>query len=352
MSQGTENLPPRTGARGASKAKAPKKQKKPKKKRWGLRIFFGLVLIMLAAAASFIVYLGFKTNEAIQTIGISDDKATQVPLEQSVKQKPVAMVLLGLDAREKGGSLNTDVIKIAAFDPNTDTATIVSIPRDTYVDVEGYRARKANAFYADFYSAARQQGKDREDADLAGKQAVREAFGKMFGIDIKYAASINFQGFSDVVDAVGGVNVNVDIRMKYVDNADGTNIDLQPGAQLLEGKEALDFVRYRKSNRGGQESSDFERNRRQSEVLSAIVDKLKSLGGLTRVGNVIDAASSNISTDMPQSEIKRMIETYADVRSGDITFLSLDGVWRSPYVYADEASLVQAKAALRSKMAE
>lgn len=349
MSDAPKQMPPRAEVRGA--AKTSKKKKKKKKPRF-LTIFFSIFLLFLVSTAVYLGYLAFKTNEAIETIGISEDKATQVPIQQSVKQKPVAFVLLGLDARPSGGSLNTDVIKVAAFDPNTKTATVVSIPRDTYVDVEGYRARKANAFYADFHEVARREGKDRIDSDLAGKQAVRDVLGKMLGIEIKYAASINFQGFSDVVDAVGGVDVNVDIRMKYTDNADNTHIDLQPGEQKLNGKDALDFVRYRKSNGGGQESSDFERGRRQSEVIGAVVDKLKSFDGLTKLDSVITAISGNINTDMQVSEIRRMIETYVGVRSSDITFISLEGDWRSPFVYADPASLEEVKAALQAKMAE
>ena len=176
--------------------------------------------------------------------------------------------------------------------------------------------------------------------------------GKLFGIDIKYAGIINFQGFSDVVDAVGGVDVNVDIRMKYKDTADGTDIDLQPGEQPLNGDQALDFVRYRKSNDGRNMSSDFDRNRRQSEVISAIVDKLTSLGGATKIGNVIEAVGANIRIDMPTKEITRMLETYYSVRSSDISFIALEGAWRSPYVYADETSLANARLALQEKMGE
>ncbi len=347
MSQESKSMPPRSEVRGSVK-----KKKKTKKKPRFLTIFFSIFLTLLVAVSLYLGYLVMKTNDAITSIGIDENKATQVPIQESVKEKPVAFVFLGLDARPKGGSLNTDVIKVAAFAPGSKTATVISIPRDTYIDVEGYRPRKANAFYADFYSAARKEGKDREDADLAGKKAVRDVLGKYLGIEIKYAASINFQGFSDVVDAVGGVGVNVDIRMKYIDKADGTNIDLEPGFQTLDGDKALDFVRYRKSNRGGQESSDFDRGRRQSEVIGAILDKLISLGGLTKVGSVIDAASANIDTDMPESEIRRMLETYVGVKSSDISFMSLEGVWRSPYVYADQTSLQEVKAALSSKMAE
>ncbi|MEK3882531.1 LCP family protein [Paenibacillus sp. PL2-23] len=318
-----------------------------------LTAFFVLFFGLLLSAAALVVYIGVKANDAIETIGLDKTEATEVPVEQSVKKKPVAFVLMGLDSRENGGTLNTDVMMVAAFNPTTKKATIVSIPRDTLIEVDGYRGRKANSFYADFFTVARRDnGQDKEAADLAGKKAVKDVMGELFGIDIQYAGIINFRGFSAVVDALGGVKVNVDIRMKYRDTADGTNIDLQPGQQTLDGKNALDFVRYRKSNDGTNMSSDFDRNRRQSEVIGAILDKMVSIGGLTKIGSVIESVGNNMTMDMPSSEMRRMLAEYSSLRSSDIEFLSLEGVWRSPHVYVNEDSLAQAQTALQAKMAE
>lgn len=351
------SLPPRSGSRGQVN-KAPsnksKKTKKAKKRGRGLVIFLSVFASLLILAAAALGYVVLKTTNAIDNISSVDTKEepVNVPVAESVKKKPVAMVLMGLDSRSHGGGLNTDVMMVAAFDPETKKATVVTIPRDTYIEVEGYRGRKANHFYADFYMEAKNKGAKTEEAQLAGNKAVRDVLGKLFGIDIKYAGIINFKGFSDVVDAVGGVKVNVDMRMKYKDSVDGTDIDLQPGEQTLHGKEALDFVRYRQSNDGKNMSSDFDRNRRQSEVISAIVDKLASLGGVAKIGNVIDAVGDNVRIDMPSQEITRMLETYYSVRSDDITFLALEGKWKSPYVHIDDTSLANARAALQEKMGE
>lgn len=353
MSQGPTSLPPRSEVRKSSSAPKKNKPKKTKKKRPLLTAFFVLFFGLLLCAAALVVYVGWKATDAIGTIGLDESQATEVPVHESVKQKPVAFVLMGLDSRENGGTLNTDVMMVAAFNPKTKKATVVSIPRDTYVEVDGYRGRKANRFYADFYTVARRDdGLEKEAADLEGKKAVKDVMGELFGIDIRYAGIINFKGFSDVVEALGGVQVNVDIRMKYSDSADGTDIDLQPGLQELSGEDALDFVRYRKSNDGTNMSSDFDRNRRQSEVIGAILDKMVSLGGLTKIGSVIDSVGNNMTMDMPSSEIERMLIEYKSLRSSDIEFLSLEGVWRSPNVYVNEESLAQAQAALQAKMAE
>lgn len=352
MSQGPTSLPPRSETRKASKSQS-YKEKKSKKKRPLLKVFFTLFFGLLLTAAGLIIYLGFKATDAIQTIGLDETQATEVPAGESVKDKPVAFVLMGLDSREHGGTLNTDVMMVAAFNPTTKKATVVSIPRDTYIRVDGYRGRKANRFYADFYTVAkRDNGLEQEAAELEGKKAVKDVMSELFGIDIRYAGIINFKGFSDVVNALGGVQVNVDIRMKYEDSADGTDIDLQPGLQTLDGEDALDFVRYRKSNDGTNMSSDFDRNRRQSEVLGAIVDKMMSLGGIPKIGNVIESVGDNVTMDMPSKEITRMLTEYMSIRSDDIEFISLEGVWESPNVYMNEESLAQAQAALQAKMAE
>ncbi|MBD2870148.1 LCP family protein [Paenibacillus arenilitoris] len=346
MSQGS-SLPPRSGARKAPK---PGKQK-PRKKRSFFKIFFITVFGILLITAGFLAYLVLKVDDAVGQIGVENPEVV-IPPEESVKAKSVALVLMGLDSRSHGGGLNTDVMMVAAFNPNTKSATVVSIPRDSLIDVEGYRERKANSFYADFYSMALNDGLKKEAAYADAKQEVRTVMSKLFGIDVKYAGVINFQGFSDVVDALGGVEVNVDMRMKYKDSADGTNIDLEKGLQVLDGDQALDFVRYRKSNDGSNMSSDFDRNRRQSEVIGALTDKMKSLSGVSKLGGVIEAVGNNLTMDMPSDEIRSMMAKYFGMGKSDINFIALEGSWRSPYVYLDDTKLEEAKAALQAKMAE
>lgn len=344
-------LPPRRG--GGNPPSASKKAKPRRRFGWG-RMFLLLVLLVLLAAGVYIGYLLWETKDALGDISTNDNnngQVTVIPKEQSVRQKPTAIMLFGLDSRPKIGSLNTDVMMIAALNPNTKSAVVVSIPRDTRIDVDGYKVHKANYYYAGFYNTARKEGMDGQAADLDARNEMKILFGQLFGIPIDYTAKINFQGFSDVVNALGGIEVNVDQDMKYVDNADGTVIDLKKGFQPLDGDQALDFVRYRKSNNGAtRESSDFERNTRQTEVIGAITDKLKSLEGISKLGGVIDAVGNNLSMDMPAKEIEYLMRTYFGIARSDIQFIALEGNWRSPYVYLDEAKFAEAKAALQAKL--
>lgn len=349
MTQGSAALPPR---RANAKA-APRSPKPPKKRRVLLKVVLLLLSVVTLLVAAYVGFLATKANKAINTSSTVSNEDVKIPPDESVKKKAVGMVLLGLDTRAKGGGMNTDVMMVAVLNPNTKSATVISIPRDTLLKVDGYGDRKANANYATFFSQARSdKGMDKEAAEEDAKRAIRDMLGKFFGVDLSYTAVVNFKGFEDVVDALGGIEVNVDMDMRYVDNYDGTNINLKKGLQVLDGDQALDFVRYRKSNDGRNMSSDFDRNKRESEVVAKIVDKMKSLSGISKLGDVIEAVGDNMEIDMPPKEIQNLMKTYFGISSSDVQFISLEGVWKSPYVYLDEARLSEARAALQAKMAE
>ncbi|RXZ77132.1 LytR family transcriptional regulator [Paenibacillaceae bacterium] len=310
------------------------------------------MFFILLALVALGVYLGFmvwKTKGALELIG---DETIQVPPEESVKVKPVTFLLLGLDERDKGGSMNTDVIKLISMNPSTTSATVVSVPRDSKIELSGYTVRKANAYYANFYVKAIKEKKSKEDAHAYARAEIKDLFSKFFGVPIDYTAVINFKGFADVVDALGGINVDVEHAMHYVDNADQTNIDLQAGPQTLNGQKALDYVRYRQSNRNTKQSNDFERNQRQSKVIGIIADKLTSLGGVARLDGVIDAVGNNLKVDMPPSEIQNLLSTYYKINSQTIEAIQLEGTWRSPFVELNADVLQKTREVLQAKLDE
>ncbi|GGD71190.1 hypothetical protein GCM10010911_31360 [Paenibacillus nasutitermitis] len=311
-----------------------------------------IMIVILLALVAVAGYLYWLYKDTLGSITTDAEPGIEVPAEESVKVKPVTFMLLGFDTREATGSLNTDVMMIASFNPTSKSATVVSIPRDSQINVDGYKIRKANGYYAAFLSSAKKEGLAQKEAEKKAKQGMRKMFGEFLGIPIDYTATINFKGFADVVDALGGVEVDVDIDMRYVDKADGTNINLSKGVQVLDGKKALDFVRYRKSNNGKNMSSDFERNQRQSLVLGEIADKMKSFSGVTRIGGVIKAVGNNMRMDVPSNEVENMMTTYFGIGRSDIEFIPLEGEWRSPYVHLNDAKLAEAKAALEAKLAE
>ncbi|WEK53006.1 MAG: LCP family protein [Candidatus Cohnella colombiensis] len=340
-------LPPRTSKQMATS----KLNVKDNKFRWGRAILIAvsLVIVGLVGYAGYL-YLGYK--DTIHKVASQDENAASpIPSSERAQVKPISLVLLGLDYRKELGSMNTDVMMVAAFNPKSKTATVVSIPRDSDLNLADYKTHKANAYYANFYMQAKNKEKlESEDAKQYARTKTREMLEKFFEIPINYTAVIDFQGFVDVIDALGGVDVKVDKDMRYVDKADGTNIDLTKGEQTLKGEDALGFVRYRKSNRGTAESSDFERNARQQEVLGAITDKLKSFGTVWKIDSIFNAVGDNMRTDIPEAQIENMIATYLGINRSDIHFIALEGTWKSPYVNLNKEKLAEAKQALAEEL--
>ncbi len=340
-------LPPRSRGPAAKPV-----AKKPKRRaRRGLTVFFTILAIIIIGLGSYAGYLWKETNDALGDIALPGGDSKPIPSGERAQVKPISMLLLGMDYRKQTGSMNTDVVMVIAMNPQSNTATVVSVPRDTDLQLSGYKEQKVNAFYAGFHQIARKKEKLKDEAaDAYARDHTREMMGEYFDIPIDYTAVINFQGFSDVVDALGGIDVYVDQDMRWVDNADGTNINLKKGDRHLDGKNALDFVRYRKSNRGTAASSDFDRNDRQSRVLGAIVDKMKSFGSIPKLGNVISAVGDNMRTDIPKAQIENMLKAYYDINREQIRFIPLEGVWKSPFVYINDDKLEEAKRALAEEL--
>jgi len=351
------NKPQHTGEQqAASRVSTRGSKKKSKKKRPVLKVFLFIIIFALLAMVGYGTYIVIKGKGLIKNISIAvdeDDSGTKIsiPVKESVKEKPVTMLLLGIDQRSGAGGLNTDVIMVAALNPSTKKGAVVAMSRDTRISYEG-KTRKANAFYANYYVAAQREGADKVEAMRKAKESAKQLFGEFYEIPLQYAVSVNFQGFRDVVDVLGGVDINVDMRMRWTDSHDGTDIDLHPGQQTLNGKQTLDFVRFRQSKENPNASSDFERNSRQTIVIKAILKKMISLGGVTKIGNVIDEISEDVHTDMPSEEITRMLTTYYNIDIDNITFTTLKGTWKNPYVVADEASLAEVKELLQSIISE
>ncbi|WP_028530609.1 LCP family protein [Paenibacillus sp. HW567] len=350
MSISKGSLPPRSSGNPRnnrpqpSAASRPAQNKKSVKKRGAFaragKTLLMILLIVILAVLGYAGYLYWKFDQG--SFGI--DRA--VPAGHSAAERPITMLLLGTDNRPKHPSNLTDVIMVAALNPHTQSATVVSIPRDTYVELSGYKKTKINEFYARF------KGKEKKSGILA-EDEMKTMMGKYLGVDIDYATVLDFQGFRDVVDELGGVDVNISENMCYTDSVDGTDINLKKGQAQLNGDDALDYVRYRKSNCSPKtkSSDDFDRNKRQNEVLNSLVGQMQSLGGVLKIGKVLDAVDDNMKTDIENEQIKSMISTYWKISKSNIEFKPVTGTWRSPYVYINGEELDAAKKSLQNRIA-
>ncbi|MDR9852111.1 LCP family protein [Paenibacillus sp. VCA1] len=331
----------------------PKKQKSVYRKI--VLSLIGVIGVCLLIAGSYAGYLHQKAMSALHKISAAEYQAPQrqetehqVPKEEfeieNISEndlKPVTFLFAGVDNREgSGGTMNTDVMMIATLNPKTRSASLLSIPRDLKITPAGQSSHKANYFYAHNYI----QNKATAMAE------TKQLFGDLFHIPIDYMVLINFDGFRQAVDAVGGLDIDVDMDMRYNDTADGTHINLNKGPQHLDGKQTLDFVRYRKSNDGTGPSSDFDRNRRQQQVLSQMLDKLTSLNGIGQWGDMLDIIGNNVKTDIPEDQLKRWLLNFKQMKPDATNMLTVEGDWKSPFVYWNKEELTQAMDALYSNL--
>ncbi|MBD2860499.1 LCP family protein [Paenibacillus oceani] len=300
--------------------------------------------VLVGGVAVYTGYLYNKADTALNRMAAAQPAKPGQPAGGETTgqpMKPISFLLAGVDNREGGGgSMNTDALMLVALNPETKDATVVSLPRDMRLKPKQISSQKANYYYAYHYN------KDKEAAIPNTKQF----FSELFNIPIDYMAVIHFDGFRKLVDTLGGLNIDVDMDMRYVDTEDGTDINLKKGRQILDGKETLDFVRYRKSNQGTAESSDLARNERQHQVLGQLLDKLTSFNGIAQWGSVLDIAGESVKTDIPVSLLREWILQYGKLKPDRLEFVPLEGRWDSPYIVPTEEDVKTALTAFRSRL--
>lgn len=191
-----------------------------------------------------------------------------VKIETEVREEklpPVNLLILGLDGEEK----RSDVILLLNFEPNTGDLNILSIARDSRVRAKGKNV-KINALIS-----------------MGGEAYIAQKVSELTGLPVHYYLTINFKGFRQIIDALGGVELYVPFNMNYDDPEQNLHIHLKKGFQKLNGKKAEQYVRYRKSNSGGgYNNGDIGRIKAQQDFLKALIEqklKIKYLGKLNDI---------------------------------------------------------------------
>ncbi|MGE5703387.1 MAG: LCP family protein [Clostridia bacterium] len=324
--------PGRQSDRGKT-TKQPRKSGTGKKRSWKrYLLMMGLLLLVSGGAAAGFLYWQF--NQLMDNVSQPTDKDGVVTVKPGVSpayepDQSISMVILGRDTRKKAGGLNTDVMMVASINPNNKKVTMLSIPRDTRIKLSGYQGyEKINAVYALGEGQKRLAERNGQKPMENGVTLVKQTLEDVLGIPIQYYVEVDFQGFQAVIDQLGGVKVNVDRKLVYDDPTDGTHINLKPGLQVLNGDQALDYVRHRHDNRGSKYySSDFDRNRRQVEVIAAVTDKLKTFDGITKIFDIMKIGGDHIRTDMPADKIKGIALDFNDLSSDSIVSLENGAYW-------------------------
>ena len=252
----------------------------------------------------------FSSEEKYQNIAnetkilyeYSEERENQDLILSSNKtfDEPLTFLLMGVDSEVSGlnanAAFNGDTLMLITFNPSTLTATMVSIPRDTYVPIVCN-----NNKYAKINSSA-----------AYGTSCVVDTVGEFLDVEIDYYVKINFKGVVELVDAIGGVEVLVEAPTYMKDKYDGLmceqNSDrlfgdnlvcIEPGLQVLDGEQALAYARNRHMYIGG----DLDRIRHQQQVVEAIASKALQFSSIKELQNILTAVSNNIATNMATDTI-------------------------------------------------
>lgn len=262
---------------------------------------------------------GSMLEKIVRMLPLSKGMISNLPIERSIFDEPntlekrVNFLLLSMRGKDDpNGGLLTDSIMIVSIRPYDSKIALVSVPRDLYVDMPGTgKSRKLNEAY--------EIGEKRASGN--GLNYVSSVVGDVSGLKIHFAATINFKGFSDLIDSLGGVELNLDKPFVEAVPFEEGSISLPAGKQTIDGKTALLYTRARMS------SSDFDRSRRQQDIIKAIYTKVISSGIILnpyRLDKLLKIVESNFKTNMKVGEIEETLKLFKDLKSPTIKTKVID----------------------------
>ncbi len=224
------------------------------------------------------------------------------------------VLVIGVDRRPDGGDQNADVILLAHIDLIDQRVAVVSIPRDLWVQIPGVGQDKINGAYNFGHKA-------NPNSPISGVAKMRDTVEDNFNISIDGYVLVDFDGFTEVVDAAGGVDVDVPYEIvdpEYPTENYGTEeVRFEPGMQHMNGARALKYVRTRHAD------SDDQRRNRQWQVMLALFDQGKSIGSIRKADEIILAAGNSVQTSFQLDEQATLARLALDMDSSRIRFSSL-----------------------------
>ena len=253
-----------------------KKHKKRSKK-----IFKRIFTVLFIAVCAWLLYSvigSFATGQKYSVLG---------PGSKDVRN----IVVAGVDE----GGYRTDLILLCHIDRTKNELNILQIPRDTKIDNKRNDKKINSAFFSGF-------------------ECMSKEISKVTGILPEGYIMVSFDGFNEIIDALGGVTVDVPVRMNYSDPVQNLTIDLQPGKQHLDGEHAQMFMRFRKNNDGsGYTNGDIDRINTQKLLYSAVINKIKSPLVIIRAPFLLGALKRHTTTNL-EGEFTGVFEGYGGVR--------------------------------------
>lgn len=296
-------------------------QKTETKRFYKKKILAILIIIIIAVGTWYVA----RANQTLEIISVQGDSMLEkiirmlplsksmllnLPVEKSIFDEPntekkrINYLLLSMrGADDPNGGLLTDSIMMLSVRPYDNKLSLVSIPRDLYVAMPGTdKTRKLN----EAYEIGEKKSKG------YGLNYASSVVGDITGQKIHFAAIINFKGFSDLIDSLGGVELDLDKPFVEAVPFEEGSISLPAGKQTINGKTALLYTRSRMS------SSDFDRSRRQQEIIKAIYAKIIDTGIVFnpyRLDKLLKIVEKNFKTNMKAGEIEETLKLFKDLKS-------------------------------------
>lgn len=267
------------------------------------KVFIAIILFFALSFGSgfYFTYRNLLSNR--NTDGEQDSV-----LQEAEKNGHVNILLLGLDAGtigadEKHNRYRSDTMMLFSLDLKDKKVNVLSIPRDTRVVLPGEGFQKINAAMA-----------------FGGPDLAVDVVSKLLNVPVHYYVTVNYEGFKKIVDAIGGVEIEIDRRMKYDDNAGNLHIDLKPGLQVLDGEKAEQFVRFRHYPEG-----DIARVRAQQKFLKATAKALLQPANILKIPKLIQIVQENVKTDISPVNLVKLANFARQLKEEDVETYTLPG---------------------------
>jgi LCP family protein required for cell wall assembly len=235
---------------------------------------------------------------------------TSLPTQEPDPNEPINILLMGIDTRPDQDVTRTDAMILVHINRKAGRVSLLSIPRDLWVDIPGFGPARVNAAYP---IGERRLGKG------YGGALARETVSNLVGVPVHHFVLVDFEGFKKVIDTIGGIQVNVPkpINDPNYPTEDYRTISLHfdIGVQSMDGTRALQYARTRHAD------SDFGRNQRQQQVLMAIFQRVRELGILSQLTNIdsyTSALRDYIRTDISRSDMLRLARIAADLKTDSV----------------------------------
>ena len=295
-------------------------------------IIIGSLILLSAGVLGYMTYQLSQVANATQTDLDRGERSSMRDITVDPVNDPISILFLGLDTRDGDLSGRTDSMILTTFNPNEKSVRMLSLPRDSYVPIIGRDTHdKLNHAHA-----------------FGGLNMTVDTVEAFLDVPVDYVVTLNFDAFMDIVDAIGGVEVDVPMPIYDRDNATYGEISIDEGIQTLDGEEALAYARMRKQDPRG----DHGRGDRQKDIIEAIIKQSVNFQTITNFNSVMDSLEDNLSMNLSFGQLISM-HGYArglnDIESMHLegSDTTIDGIY---YYQVDDSSLQQISRSFRDHL--